>query len=661
MNMKKNNRPEDVLFKPDSYKAPNNAKGIKESHVAGINRVVKLSIYIDGKGIKNFKHFKLKQSTKKHHEFALTLPYDALSEKENHELEKANKFLGKRITFKIIYKDVENSPENIFVGVVTKVGFSQDSHSLGNIILKGFSPTILLDAAPHTQSFGGEQSVNMGIIAENVIKQGINVNSDDYDVRIQAKSNSQIHYSAQYNETHYNYLCRMAEAYGEQFYYDGEVLHFGSLPAPNTALELVYGSNITDVNVELKAVHTKPSFYGYNSSSNAKLLSTDTRIQHKSNLAQTSYKNNESVFKTPSLQIAPIKAATDMDVQNSQKSASGSKAVEVLTVSGNTTLPFLYPGCVADILMRKTDSNQTSYFTKLMMTEVSHEINALGHYTGTFEAIAADTGFLPTPEFTIPTAQPQLATVISNTDPSGQGRVTVRFDWQMNDTTNFIRVMSPDAGGTNAVTQNRGYIAIPEIGDQVMVNFIHNHPDRPFVMGGMFHGGTALGGGVNNHMRSIQTKSGIKVLMNDDEKSVTILDPSGNTYFMDGNGNIEVTAPKNITFNAGADMNINVGQNMTTNVGMNASENIGMNKSSNITLNATQSVGAMKMTSVVGDASMFITGKLTEIIEGDVHSEAKQERNEIGRKEMNISTEANLNNYTKDSIFLNSGEKSNNF
>ena len=33
--------------------------------------------------------------------------------------------------------------------------------------------------------------------------------------------------------------------------------------------------------------------------------------------------------------------------------------------------------------------------------------------------------------------------------------------------------------------------------------------------------------------------------MNDDEKSVTILDPSGNTYFMDGNGNITVTAPKN--------------------------------------------------------------------------------------------------------------------
>jgi uncharacterized protein involved in type VI secretion and phage assembly len=221
--------------------------------------------------------------------------------------------------------------------------------------------------------------------------------------------------------------------------------------------------------------------------------------------------------------------------------------------------------------------------------------------------------------------------------------------------------MSPDAGGTGAITQNRGYVAIPEVGDQVMVGFVHNHPDRPFVMGGLFHGETALGGGVNNHMRSIQTKSGIKVLMNDDEKSVTILDPSGNTYFMDGNGNITVTAPKNMTFNAGENLDINVGQNMTTSVGMNAFETIGMNKSSNITLNATQSVGAMKMTSVVGDASMFITGKLTEVIDGDVHSETKQERNEVSEGKVVVQTKDNYEHHSEKQVKNSSAEKGNNF
>lgn len=638
-----------------NFKAPDNSQGIKDNHVAGINRVVKLVIHVDGKQINSFKHFKLKQSATKHHEFELILPHDALSERQDHQLEHANKFLGKRLTTIIKYKDFETkeSPERTFVGVITKVGFSQDSHSLGNIVLKGFSPTILLDSAPHTQSFGGDGPVNMGIIATNVIKQGINVNSNEYDVRVNAKADSQIYYSTQYNETHYNYLARMAEAYGEQFYYDGEVLHFGNMPAPNKPLEMIYGSNVTDVNVELKAVHINPSFYGYNSSSNVKLTSGTTPIKHRSDLAQTSYKNNENIFKTPSLQVAPIKATTDMDVINSQTSASGSKAVEVMTVSGNTTLPFLYPGCVADINMRKTDSNKTSHFTKLMMTEVTHEINTLGHYSGTFEAIAADTGYMPKPEFEIPKAEPQFATVISNTDPQGQGRVTVRFDWQMHDTTNFIRVMSPDAGGTGAITQNRGYVAIPEVGDQVMVGFVHNHPDRPFVMGGLFHGGTALGGGVNNHMRSIQTKSGIKVLMNDDEKSVTILDPSGNTYFMDGAGNITVTAPKNMTFNAGENISINAGMNINSVAGQNVSTTAGMNISESATLNHSSIAGGMMTQNATLDYSLM-AANIMEIAQGERKSRAKEVTDQSSEKK--IVSENKNEVHTKGSFDNNGGD-----
>ena len=58
-------------------------------------------------------------------------------------------------------------------------------------------------------------------------------------------------------------------------------------------------------------------------------------------------------------------------------------------------------------------------------------------------------------------------------------------------------------------------------------------------------------------MRAIQTKSGIKVLINDDEKSVNILDASGNSYFMDGAGNITVTAPKDINFTADINKSLN--------------------------------------------------------------------------------------------------------
>jgi len=637
------------ILKSPSFRPSQNADGVSENHHAGINRLVKLSVVIEGKVIRYYKHFKLKQSAKRHHEFTLTLAHDALGDRQTHTLEEANKFLGKRLTAVISYKDIEDSPERTFVGVITGVGFSQEKMSLGNIVLSGYSPTILLDGAPHIQSFGGGQPVNMGIIAEEVIKQGID--KSRFDVRIDTNDYSQIIYSSQYDETHYNYLARMAEAYGEQFYYDGEVLHFGKLPAQNKPITLTYGSSANDIKVELKAVHTKPQFYGYNSNKNEKLTSGETPVQHVSDLAKTAYSLNDKIYKTPALQVAPIKATTHLDIEYSQKSASGSEAVNVFSVSGNTTVPFLHPGCIVDILMRKIDTNESDYFTKIMITESTHEIDTIGHYSGSFEGIASDTGFLPKPEFKIPKAEPQIATVISNADPAGQGRVQVRFDWQNSDTTHFIRMMSPDAGGTDQISQNRGYVAIPEVGDQVMVNFVHSHPDRPFVMGGMFHGGVGLGGGTNNRVKSIQTRSGHRVVFTEDE-SIIITDKSGNEIHLDTTGsNITITAPETMTLNC-KNMNINVGMNMTTNVGM--------NKSDTIVANHTESVGSMKYLTTGADFMTNVVGKMSHYVKGDMEVYGEKEHKLTSLKGVEVNSQGKVEHHAEKEVQNNSGEKSKN-
>lgn len=88
-------------------------------------------------------------------------------------------------------------------------------------------------------------------------------------------------------------------------------------------------------------------------------------------------------------------------------------------------------------------------------------------------------------------------------------------------------------------------------------------------MSGMFHGQVGLGGGANNHIKSIQTRSGNKVIFNDDEGSIFIEDPSGNTYLMDGKGNITVNAPNDITFTAGKNIKMNAGNDITSVAGSN--------------------------------------------------------------------------------------------
>lgn len=233
--------------------------------------------------------------------------------------------------------------------------------------------------------------------------------------------------------------------------------------------------------------------------------------------------------------------------------------------------------------------------------------------------------------------------------------IIVKFDWQLHNTTDFIRMMSPDAGGTDQVSQNRGYVAIPEVGDQVMVGFVHNHPDRPFVMGGMFHGGVGLGGGTDNRLKSIMTRSGHKVVFTEDE-SIIITDKSGNEIHLDTTGsNINITAPETMTLNC-KNMNINVGENMTAFIGNNHSTTVGQNQSNSVGMNQTESVGMMKNLSVGASFMTNVVGNLMEFVKGNRESKAKEVKENSKRRE--IVSQENNDIHSQKQFNNNSGENS---
>ena len=82
----------------------------------------------------------------------------------------------------------------------------------------------------------------------------------------------------------------------------------------------------------------------------------------------------------------------------------------------------------------------------------------------------------------MPLAETQMATVLSNADPQGKGRVRVRMNWQTDGMqTGWVRVMTPDGGSSSDVKSNRGFVFIPEVGDQVLLGFRHGDPARPYV------------------------------------------------------------------------------------------------------------------------------------------------------------------------------------
>ena len=156
---------------------------------------------------------------------------------------------------------------------------------------------------------------------------------------------------------------------------------------------------------------------------------------------------------------------------------------------------------------------------------------------------------IPVPNVKMPLALPELATVEKNDDEKGQGRVKVVFDWQKKGkTTNWIRVQSPNAGTSDAVSKNRGWVFVPEVGDQVMVGYEHGNPDRPYVTGAMFHKDSGKGGDKDNKLKSIITRSGNTILFDDETGSITIMDQTGKQLIvLDGKDTINIMAKKTVT------------------------------------------------------------------------------------------------------------------
>lgn len=529
-----------------------NATAILKCFRPGIHHLVDLTLVVEGQVLRNYKSFDLRQSIRKHHEFELELCHDALKGDETYEMSQAQHLLGKRILVTFQYKGVRDKPERDFYGIITNVSFKQTHGNKGNIVLKGYSPTILLDQAPHIQSFGGKEPESLQSIVQRILQEGYTCGGK-YKALVELSKNVNLSYTCQYNETSYNFLARTAEAYGEQFFYNGETLHFGNLPVGDKPIQLVYGRDVEDITIRMQAKHVNRLLYGYNSHTNKKLsAASDSKLQVKGTLAKVAYQKSEKIFTSPSLQLAPIKASTDQDVLQAQKGIIGSEGLGVFVTSGVTSVPFLYPGCIVELAMLDPITKANNHFTTLMITEVTHNVDSLGRYQGYFEAVDAQTGFIPRIVYTNPLAEQQIATVVNNTDPQEKGRVQVQFDWQnRTQATEWIRVMTPDAGRSDQVNKNRGLVAIPEVDDQVMVSFIGNHPDRPFVLGGLFHGEIAAGGGKDNAIRSFSSKSGNTLKFNDTEGSVTLQDKGTVQLLFDGTGNAILRADLNYTVHAG--------------------------------------------------------------------------------------------------------------
>ena len=339
-------------------------------------------------------------------------------------------------------------------------------------------------------------------------------------------------------------------------------------------------------------------------------------------LSKDAFRASLGLFSKPSRQHALPRISNETELVNYMGRKQAAETAETHYITAESQVPTLRVGSVISLyssFLERVGNLSEESLGNFIIIEITHEVSQGSYYKNRFKAIPATIKALPSPKVRMPLAETQMATVLSNADPEGKGRVRVRMNWQTDGMqTGWVRVMTPDGGSSSDVKSNRGFVFIPEVGDQVLLGFRHGDPARPYVLGSLFNGTTGRGGLEGNHMKSLTTRSGHTIKLNDSLSSlgITIKDIKGNSIHIDSVGDdIIINAKRNITINAGETFTVNA-REMEVNIDWDIIEKIGKNKIS--TIGNKISLEAMeKEEEITENTNINIGGHLTQEV-GDI-------------------------------------------
>ena len=574
-----------------------------------------ISVSIDYDRLFSFKSLELKQAINEHHTFTLTLDPEISGKDRLHDLNDCTKWLGKTM---IVHTGEDD--EVIFVGIITNINLHKKESTLGCLVIKGYSTTYRLENAPSYHSWTDQ---TLASIVERLTT----------DAKVRAQINTEhkeeILYESQYNESDFGFIKRLAKQYGEWMYYDGKCLVFGK-PKKEKAIELEYGTDLYTLDIGIQTLARPLKVLSYQARGDQAMAENSAnRPDGQDELGYKAFNASLELFKTPSVQTAMPRIRYVQQLTDYAKKRQESTAAEshyIVATSGN---PMLTVGSVVEVkssLLENFKAVSTETLGEFIITEITHHVGEGNYYKNEFKAIPAGVRTLPEPNVVMPMAEPQMATVVSNDDPRGIGRVRVQMNWQSgNMSTSWIRVMTPDAGSSDKVNTNRGFVFIPEVGDKVLVGFRNGDPNRPYVMGSLFNGYTAAGGGSNNHKKSITSRSGSTITLDDDAHTILISTSRKNNVFIDEkNGTVSILSAeqvdvktKHVNIEATEDMKIDVGKDLEISVGGNIKTAVGGDRELSVAENQNISVGGTSNESIAGNMEVAAKDMMMTATDGD--------------------------------------------
>jgi Rhs element Vgr protein len=266
---------------------------------------------------------------------------------------------------------------------------------------------------------------------------------------------------------------------------------------------------------------------------------------------------------------------------------------------------------------------------KVFVSGVRHEI-AGGFWSTDVQFGLSNELFTKQPEVSSPPAADMLPAIQGlqigivtdlENDPDSQDRIRVRLP--IIDTGEdgiWTRIACLDAGN------NRGTFFRPEIGDEVIVGFLNNDPRHPVVLGMLNSSAkpAPLQASNQNDEKGYTSRSGMKMIFNDSEKSIKIETPAGKKVTIseqdgvmqleDENNNKITMDSSAISLESGANIKIKATGDLTI-----EAVNISLSPSSSFSMSSGgTSISADGSSATISAPSVSLEGSGTATIKGGV-------------------------------------------
>jgi type VI secretion system secreted protein VgrG len=503
-----------------------------------------------GPALADYHSISIRQELFTHHSFQVVVPYEMLetSRGDGFFHRAHTQYCGQPIAITLTPVVVKDPPL-LFKGIITNIVLSNSGDFAHSFVLSGYSPTYLLEDGAQRRTF-----VKKGL--KDIFSQVLQPYAQQVPTAgaLAPQHQEPVKYTVQYGESPYAFLRRLADEYGEWFYYDGRALRLGPPPEQPVLPFAVQGTEEFSLAFDLQPSRFALARYDYLAHQPYQGSSDSQPLSQLNPLAAAALQQSDKLFSQPARLLAGRHVRSQQQLDTTIKEWKENQVSSLVTFQGTGENPGFGIGRV--VAVQGSQGGQPHDYGRYRLTEVLHSVQA-DMYQNSFVALPDAAKHPPAnPQVQPPPGVPELAEVIDVADPQHVGRVRVRYYWpvakQVDAETGWLRVSTPYSGN------GKGQLFTPEVGSQVLVGYEQSQAEFPLVLGNLFHPQNPQQAKYTtdqNHLKGLQTAGGNKLVLNDTKDAQTILLSNSNNkgtalqVSFAGDGSVHIQSNGPVTVN----------------------------------------------------------------------------------------------------------------